>query len=204
MIVHASMQYGLRCFSLAATLVLSGSSLAADDVMVGAWGGAEAVITSENGADSAAFAWGGLFQYRASPSVAVELRIGTRTYDTIVGGGPSSTDFSYRQVPIAIGVKVLAASRSPSSFTFGGGLVLAPTRATKTEFFRPFPHPVQPRVSETTALALGGYLALGGDLWLGKGLVLIIDGRLVYQTAPASGDSGVVIPIGSVGLAYRF
>jgi len=99
---------------------------------------------------------------------------------------------------------VLAAPRSPSSFTFGGGLVLAPTRSTKTEYFRPSPLPVQPRVTETTGLALGGYLALGGDVWLGKGFVLIIDGRLVYQTAPASGDSGIVIPIGSVGLAYRF
>jgi hypothetical protein len=198
------MRRSLACLFFVACLGFAGAGIAADDVLVGAWGGAEAVITSENGTDSAVFAWGALGQYRVSPSMAVELRIGYRTYDAVVGAGPSSTEFSYRQLPIAIGARIFAAPRGPSSFTFGGGLVLAPTRATKTEFFRPSPHPVQPRVTETTGLAVGGYLALGGDVQLGRGLVLILDGRLAYQSAPASGDSGVVVPIGSVGLAYRF
>ena len=58
-----------------------------------------------------------------------------------------------------------------------------------------------PRVTETTGIALGGYLALGGDVKLGRGLVVIIDGRLAYQSEPERGASGVVVPIGSVRLA---
>lgn len=188
------------------TLLLSIPPAPAQEVVhLGVFLGGAGTVAGD-GVGSPGLAWGLAGQYRpgAVSVVAVELRIGSRSYASTEWGGPQYRDFDHDQVPVSIGAKLFLAPRSRHPVYLSVGGTAAPGRTTVTQHFRPFPQPVPDQVTEESGVAFGGFAGAGVDLRVSERLVLVLDLRLEYQAGAESGDPHAAFLGGTAALAYRF
>lgn len=186
-------------------LLAAAGAGAQPETTLGAFVGGAAVVAGD-GVSSPGLVRGVAAQHRFSTgsALALELRVGFRSYESTEGGGPQYRDFDHEQVPVSLGLKVFLTPRARHPLFVSVGVVVAPGRTTVTQHFRPFPRPVPDEVTEESAVAFGGFAGVGVDLAVSARLAVVGDGRFEYQAGASDGDPDAGFVAGTVAVAYRF